>query len=189
MELQDLYRQHGQFIGGTWMSGQGPSGVMTNPATEVTLGELTNASAAQVEQAISAAFNARSAMRTLTAWQRSALLRRAATVIGERAETLGRLVALETGKPVRQGVGEAHASSESVDWFADEARRIFGMSYESRVKGDRYLVHLEPLGVVAAFVPWNFPLLLLARKMAPALAAGNTLVIRPSSEAQARRWR
>ena len=183
MELQDLYRQHGQFIGGTWMSGQGPSGVMTNPATEVTLGELPNASAAQVEQAISAAFNARSAMRTLTAWQRSALLRRAATLIGERAETLGRLVALETGKPVRQGVGEAHASSESVDWFADEARRIFGMSYESRVKGDRYLVHLEPLGVVAAFVPWNFPLLLLARKMAPALAAGNTLVIRPSSEA------
>jgi succinate-semialdehyde dehydrogenase/glutarate-semialdehyde dehydrogenase len=80
-------------------------------------------------------------------------------------------------------VGEAKSSAESVDWFADEARRIFGMSYESRVKGDRYLVHMEPLGVVAAFVPWNFPLLLLSRKMAPALAAGNTLVIRPSNEA------
>ena len=183
MELQDLYRQHGQFIGGTWTSGKGTVGVMTDPATEVPLGELTNASAAQVEQAISAAYNAWSEMRALTAWQRSGLLRRAATLIGERAENLGRLVALETGKPVRQAVGEARASSESVDWFADEARRIFGMSYESRVKGDRYLVHLEPLGVVAAFVPWNFPLLLLARKMAPALAAGNTLVIRPSSEA------
>lgn len=183
MELQDLYRRHGQFIGGAWTLGAGPSGAMTNPATEVALGEVPNASAAQVEQAIGAASSARAAMRGLTPWQRSALLRRAALLIGERAESLGRLVALETGKPVRQSVGEARASSESVDWFADEARRVFGMSYESRVKGDRYLVHYEPLGVVAAFVPWNFPLLLLARKMAPALAAGNTLVIRPSSEA------
>lgn len=183
MELQEIYRQHGQFIGGGWTAGDGAGVAMTNPATEATLGELTNASAAQVEQAIVAAYAARSAMRALTAWQRSALLRHAAILINERAEALGRLVALETGKPIRQSVGEARASAESIDWFADEARRIFGLSYESRVKGDRYLVHLEPLGVVATFVPWNFPLLLLARKMAPALAAGNTLVIRPSSEA------
>jgi succinate-semialdehyde dehydrogenase/glutarate-semialdehyde dehydrogenase len=119
----------------------------------------------------------------LTAWQRSALLRRAASLLQDRAEEIGRLVALETGKPVRQAVGEAGAAAESVDWFADEARRIFGLNYESRMKGDRYLVQYEPLGVVAAFVPWNFPLVLLARKMAPALAAGNTLVIRPASEA------
>lgn len=156
---------------------------MVNPATETILGEVTPAGAAQVSEAIEAAYSARGDMRALTAWNRSALLRRAAALINDRAETLGRLVALETGKPVRQAVGEAKASAESVDWFADEARRVFGMSYESRVKGDRYLVHMEPLGVVAAFVPWNFPLLLLARKMAPALAAGNTLVIRPSSEA------
>lgn len=156
---------------------------MVNPATETILGEVMPAGAAQVSEAIEAAYSARGDMRALTAWNRSALLRRAAALINDRAETLGRLVALETGKPVRQAVGEAKASAESVDWFADEARRVFGMSYESRVKGDRYLVHMEPLGVVAAFVPWNFPLLLLARKMAPALAAGNTLVIRPSSEA------
>lgn len=183
MELADVYRHQGQFIGGQWVQGEGSRSAMTNPATETPLGEVVNASAAQVEEAISAAYQARPAMRALTAWQRSALLRRAATLINERAEMLGRLVALETGKPIRQSVGEARASAESVDWFADEARRVFGLSYESRVKGDRYLVHLEPLGVVAAFVPWNFPLLLLARKMAPALAAGNTLVIRPSSEA------
>ena len=183
MELKDIYRRQGQLIGGEWLQGAGASATMTNPATEAALGEVVNASAAQVEQAIAAAHQARSAMRALTAWQRSVLLRRAATLIHERAETLGRLVTLETGKPIRQSVGEARASAESVDWFADEARRIFGLSYESRVKGDRYLVHLEPLGVVATFVPWNFPLLLLARKMAPALAAGNTLVIRPSSEA------
>ena len=183
MELQDLYKSHGQFIGGEWRSGSENAAPMVNPATEQTLGQLCPASAAQVSEAIDAAYEARGAMRGLTAWNRSALLRRAALLINERAETLGRLVALETGKPVRQAVGEAKASAESVDWFADEARRVFGMSYESRVKGDRYLVHFEPLGVVAAFVPWNFPLLLLARKMAPALAAGNTLVIRPSSEA------
>ena len=183
MELQDLYTSHGQFIDGAWRPGSESASAMINPATEISLGEMKPAGAAQVTEAIAAAYEARASMRALTAWNRSALLRRAATLINERAETLGRLVALETGKPVRQAVGEAKASAESVDWFADEARRIFGMSYESRVKGDRYLVHMEPLGVVAAFVPWNFPLLLLARKMAPALAAGNTLVIRPSSEA------
>ena len=183
MELQDLYTSHGQFIDGAWRPGSESVSAMINPATEISLGEMRPAGAAQVTEAISAAYKARASMRALTAWNRSALLRRAATLINERAETLGRLVALETGKPVRQAVGEAKASAESVDWFADEARRVFGMSYESRVKGDRYLVHMEPLGVVAAFVPWNFPLLLLARKMAPALAAGNTLVVRPSSEA------
>lgn len=183
MELQDLYTSHGQFIDGAWRPGSESTSAMINPATEIALGEMKPAGAAQVTEAIAAAYEARASMRALTAWNRSALLRRAATLINERAEALGRLVALETGKPVRQAVGEARASAESVDWFADEARRVFGMSYESRVKGDRYLVHMEPLGVVAAFVPWNFPLLLLARKMAPALAAGNTLVVRPSSEA------
>lgn len=183
MELQDLYASHGQFIGGAWRPGTEGASAMVNPATEAILGSVTPAGATQVSEAIEAAYVARGAMRALTAWNRSALLRRAGALINERAEALGRLVALETGKPVRQAVGEAKASAESVDWFADEARRVFGMSYESRVKGDRYLVHMEPLGVVAAFVPWNFPLLLLARKMAPALAAGNTLVIRPSSEA------
>jgi len=183
MELQDHYSSHGQFIGGHWISGAESGAEMLNPATEEALGTVNPASAAQVRAAIDAAHGARVAMSSFTAWERSSLLRRASGLILERAEFLGRLVALETGKPIRQAVGEAKASAESIDWFADEARRIFGQSYESRVKGDRYLVHLEPLGVVAAFVPWNFPLLLLARKMAPALAAGNTLVIRPSSEA------
>lgn len=183
MELQQLFATHGQLIAGQWQPGTGAEAQAQNPATEAVLGQYRNADAQQVRAAIDAAHAARGAMRALTAWQRSALLRRAAGLVLERAEQIGRLVALETGKPVRQAVGEATASAESLDWFADEARRIFGMSYESRVKGDRYLVHYEPLGVVAAFVPWNFPLLLLARKMAPALAAGNTLVIRPSSEA------
>lgn len=183
MKLQDLYTSHGQFIDGSWRQGSEGASAMINPATELSLGDMRPVGAAQVTESIAAAYKARDSMRALTAWNRSALLRRAAALINERAETLGQLVALETGKPIRQAVGEAKASSESVDWFADEARRVFGMSYESRVKGDRYLVHMEPLGVVAAFVPWNFPLLLLARKMAPALAAGNTLVIRPSSEA------
>lgn len=183
MQLQELYASHGQLIDGRWCAGGGEVADMTDPATENLLGRLAQVSGAQVREAIASAHEGRAAMRALTPWQRSTLLRRAATLIAQRAETLGRLVAQETGKPVRQAVAEANASAESVDWFADEARRVFGLSYESRVKGDRYLVHFEPLGVVAAFVPWNFPLLLLARKMAPALAAGNTLLIRPSSEA------
>lgn len=183
MELQSLYEKHGQLIAGAWQAGAGSDAESQNPATETVLGRYRNADAAQVRAAVDAAHGARGAMRQLTAWQRSALLRAAAGLVQQRAEQIGRLVALETGKPVRQAVGEAIAAAESLDWFADEARRIFGLNYEARTKGDRYLVQYEPLGVVAAFVPWNFPLLLLARKMAPALAAGNTLVIRPSSEA------
>lgn len=183
MELNPLYEKHGQLIAGRWQPGAGLEAESQNPATEEPLGRYRDADAAQVRAAVDAAHAARGAMRALTPWQRSALLRRAAALVQERAEQIGRLVALETGKPIRQAVGEAVASAESLDWFADEARRIFGLNYESRTRGDRYLVQYEPLGVVAAFVPWNFPLLLLARKMAPALAAGNTLVIRPSSEA------
>jgi succinate-semialdehyde dehydrogenase/glutarate-semialdehyde dehydrogenase len=183
MELQSHYDAFGHLIAGAWQPGAGTEAQSQCPATEAVLGRYRDADRAQVRAAIDAAHDNRGAMKKLTAWQRSALLRRAASLVQERAEQIGRLVALETGKPVRQAVGEAIASAESLDWFADEARRIFGLNYESRTKGDRYLVQYEPLGVVAAFVPWNFPLLLLARKMAPALAAGNTLVIRPSSEA------
>ena len=182
--LEKHYAQHGLLLNGAWRgASDGATLVSVNPATEMTLGEIPQASAEDVNAAIDSAETGARSMRALTAWQRSALLRRAAQLVKERADTLGRLVSLETGKPIAQSIGEAIASAESLDWFADEARRIFGMSYESRVKGERYLVHYEPLGVVAAFTPWNFPLLLLARKMAPALAAGNAIIVRPSVEA------
>ncbi|SDR62103.1 NAD-dependent succinate-semialdehyde dehydrogenase [Paraburkholderia tuberum] len=184
MELEAHYREHGLLLGGRWQATTADNGQLSiNPATEQRLGYMPLATQAQVTEAIDAATEASAAMRKLTPWERSALLRRAATLIRERTPQLARIVALETGKPIAQASGEVNASAESVDWFADEARRVFGMSYESRVKGGRYLVHYEPLGVVAAFTPWNFPLLLLARKMGPALAGGNAIVIRPSNEA------
>ena len=101
MELQNLYNSQGQFIDGAWRPGSESASDMINPATEISLGEMKPAGAAQVIEAIAAAYAARASMRALTAWSRSALLRRAATLIHERAETLGRLVALETGKPIR----------------------------------------------------------------------------------------
>ncbi len=140
MELQSLYDAHGHFIAGQWQTGNGNKAESQDPATEVALGRYRDADTAQVTAAIDAAYAARGAMRALSAWQRSALLRRTAGLVQDRAESLGRLVALETGKPIRQAVGEAVASAESLDWFADEARRLFGLNYESRTSGDRYLV-------------------------------------------------
>jgi succinate-semialdehyde dehydrogenase/glutarate-semialdehyde dehydrogenase len=122
-------------------------------------------------------------MRKLTAWERSALLRKVAILVRERAREIATLISEETGKPITQSLGEANASAEAIDWFADEARRIFGLSYESRVPGDRYLVNFDPVGIVATFTPWNMPVLLLARKLAPALAAGCAVISRPSNEA------
>jgi succinate-semialdehyde dehydrogenase / glutarate-semialdehyde dehydrogenase len=184
MDLQRHYAEHGLLIGGRWQRAS-PDRYLeaVNPTTEEPLGQIPNASSEQVSDALDAAARGSAQMRSLTAWGRSNLLRRAATIIWERAEQIGRVVALETGKPISQAIGEANASAESIDWFADEARRIFGLTYESRIKEGRYIIRYEPLGVVAAFTPWNFPLLLLARKMAPALAAGNSLIIRPSNEA------
>lgn len=182
--LQSHYSQYGLLVNGVWrQSSDGGTLHSVNPATEEDLGEIPRASTEDVIAAIDSAEIGAAQMRNLTAWERSRLLRRAAHLVQERSHELGRLVAIETGKPITQSIGEAIASSEALDWFADEARRIFGLSYESRVKGDRYLVHYGPLGIVAAFTPWNFPLLLLARKMAPALAAGNSIIVRPSQEA------
>jgi succinate-semialdehyde dehydrogenase/glutarate-semialdehyde dehydrogenase len=184
MRHKDHYQAKGLFFAGQWQQGEGKDRIqVVSPSTEEVLGEIPQATSADIAAAIDSACAGLKSMRKLTAWERSALLRKAAALVRERARSIAVLAAEETGKPITQALGEANAAAEAIDWYADEARRIFGLSYESRIPGDRYLVHFDPVGVVATFTPWNMPVLLLSRKLAPALAAGCAVISRPSNEA------
>jgi succinate-semialdehyde dehydrogenase/glutarate-semialdehyde dehydrogenase len=184
MTHTDHYRSKGMLYDGRWQQGTGNERIaVISPATERLLGEIPQATAADIAAAIDSAGAGLRSMRNITAWERSALLRSAAALVRERARHIATLIADETGKPITQSLGEALSAAEAIDWFADEARRIFGLSYESRIPGDRYLVNFEPVGIVATFTPWNMPVLLLSRKLGPALAAGCAVISRPSNEA------
>ncbi len=176
-----MYRDFGLFINGQWVAGASEAAVLS-PVTEAPLGQAPQASAAQTEAAIDAAAGALGAMRALGGFGRAEALHRAADAMVARADEAARMIATETGKPLAQAGREWVLACEQFRWYAEEARRIYGRVIESRVAGGRFEVTREPVGVVGAFTAWNFPAALPARKLAPALAAGCTVVLRPSSQ-------
>jgi succinate-semialdehyde dehydrogenase/glutarate-semialdehyde dehydrogenase len=117
------------------------------------------------------------------AWTRSAALRRVAQVIRDRADTFADVLTEEQGKPLAEARAEVHAAADQFDWYADEARRIYGRVIDGHSREQRLLILRQPIGPVAAFSPWNFPALLPARKIAPALAAGCSIILKPAEEA------
>jgi succinate-semialdehyde dehydrogenase/glutarate-semialdehyde dehydrogenase len=177
------YENFGLYIDGAWVArGAGGNMPVTDPATGEKLGAAPVASADQVASAIAAADAALAGWRALPGWTRADLLHACATVMAGRTEEVARVMTLETGKPLVQARREWALSIDQFRWHAEEARRIYGRIVESRAPGGRIEVHHEPVGVVAAFTAWNFPAVLIARKVAPALAAGCTAIIRPSRE-------
>lgn len=178
-----MYENFGLFINGTWRSqcGQGSLDVV-DPATGATIGTVPAADRADVEEAISAATDGLKLWRSTPAWARADLLHAAADAMRDRTEEAARRITLEAGKPLAQSRREWALSVDQFRWYAEEARRIYGRIVESRAPGGRIEVLHEPVGVVAAFTAWNFPAVLIARKVAPALAAGCSVIVRPSSE-------
>ena len=178
-----MYDAHGLFIAGQWRAtGGGGYLDITDPATGEVIGKSPAASAAEVEEAIEAADRGLAQWRSTAAWARADLLHAAATVMQARAEEVARRITLETGKPIAQARREWGLSIDQFRWYAEEARRIYGRIVESRAPGGRIEVSHQPIGIVAAFTAWNFPAVLIARKAAPALAAGCSIIIRPSRE-------
>lgn len=170
-------------IAGSWVEAGDRTAIdVINPATGSVIGRVPDASEADIDLALNAAATAAPGWRDLGGWQRSLILRRAATGLAERSEEMAARLTAEQGKPIGEALTEVAATVEQFDWFADEARRITGRIPESPNHALRYAVHREPVGPVAAFSPWNFPLLLAARKVAPALAAGCPMILRPPSE-------
>jgi succinate-semialdehyde dehydrogenase/glutarate-semialdehyde dehydrogenase len=172
------------FIDGVWRpSGDGRTRAVENPATETELTAVPLATGQDLNDALAAAADGFRRWRTTSAWDRSDVLRRFAQAIRADADRFALVMTLEQGKPLAQARGEVLASADQFDWYADEARRIYGRSVDGHDTGTRILVRREPIGPVAAFAAWNFPSLLTARKIAPALAAGCSIIVMAPIEA------
>jgi succinate-semialdehyde dehydrogenase/glutarate-semialdehyde dehydrogenase len=174
------------FIDGTSVAKSSADRIeVINPATEESLGDIPGAGTAEVEASLAAAEHGLLVWREVRPWDRAALLRRIAALIRERTETIALLLTLEVGKPLTEARAEVNVSAEYFDWCADEARRPLGVVADGRTIGSRYAVTHEPVGVVLALTAWNFPISLASRKLAMALAAGCSVILRPAEEAPA----
>ncbi|MCL4792140.1 MAG: NAD-dependent succinate-semialdehyde dehydrogenase [Gammaproteobacteria bacterium] len=171
------------FVNGTWMPAQGGGTLeVRNPANGELLGGVPDCSGAETRLAIEAAAAALPAWRARTAAERAALLHRLHALILANQEDLAILMTAEQGKPLAEARGEIAYAAAFVEWFAEEARRVYGDVIPGHAKDRRIVVIRQPVGVVAAITPWNFPSAMLARKLAPALAAGCTIVCKPAQQ-------
>lgn len=178
-----MYAGFGLFIGGEWRgAADGQTSAVYSPVTEQSLGDCPVASDADTEAALASAATGFAVWSKTPAFERADALHRIADEMLRRADDAARMISLETGKPIAQAGREWGLSIDQFRWYAEEARRIYGRIIESRVPGGRFEVHHEPVGVVAAFTAWNFPAALIARKVAPALAAGCSTILRPSKQ-------
>jgi len=170
------------YINGQWVEADsGKSILVTNPATDEVLGTIPNMGAAETRRAIHAANNAYPAWRAKTAKERAAILRRWYELIMVDLEDLATIMTAEQGKPLSEARAEVAYAASFVEWFAEEAKRIYGETIPPHQSDKRIVVIKEPVGVCAAITPWNFPSGMITRKAAPALAAGCTLVLKPAS--------
>ena len=175
-----MYEKFGQFINGKWQKSENNETYdVINPATEEIIGKASKAGKGDVEKALKAAEQGLKVWRNTTPWQRSYIIRKIADRIREKQDVLAKWMTLEVGKPLAEGVGEAGGAADIFEWNAEETKRIYGQTVESRFPDTRVHVYYQPVGVVAALVPWNFPLILASRKISTALAAGCSVICKP----------
>ncbi len=175
-------KQFKMYIGGRWVDADsGKTFQIKNPATGETVGIVPDAGAAETRKAVGAAQQAFKGWAAAPPKARGELLRKVYNLMRERVDDLARLVTLENGKPFEEAKKEVAFAAGYFDWFAEEARRAYGEIVPSPTLGKRLWVIRQPIGVVGAITPWNFPATMLTRKIAPALAAGCTVVSKPAS--------
>ncbi len=175
--------RHQSYIHGEWVGAQSDKTFpVRNPANNEIIAEVADCGAAETTSAIAAADAALADWRSKTATVRAGILRRWHDLILENVEDLGLLMTLEQGKPIAEARGEVRYGASFIEWFAEEGKRAYGDIIPPHLPGLRLLVTKQPVGVVAAITPWNFPNAMITRKVAPALAAGCTVVIKPSEE-------
>lgn len=168
-------------INGTWVKGSGTFEV-TDPATGLKLADVANLGAADAEAAIAAANAAWPAWKNKTAKERSTIMRKWFDLLIANTEDLARLMTAENGKPMAESRGEVAYGASFVEWFAEEAKRINGETLPQFDNNRRLMVIRQPIGVCAAITPWNFPLAMITRKVAPAIAAGCPVIIKPAEQ-------
>ncbi|MBI6732495.1 MULTISPECIES: aldehyde dehydrogenase family protein, partial [Pseudomonas syringae group] len=184
MQLKDstLFRQQA-YINGQWLDADGGQSIkVNNPANNEILGTVPKMGAAETRRAIEAADKALPAWRALTAKERGNKLRRWFELMIENQDDLGLLMTLEQGKPLAEAKGEITYAASFIEWFAEEAKRVYGDVIPGHQPDKRLIVLKQPIGVTAAITPWNFPAAMITRKAGPALAAGCTMVLKPASQ-------
>jgi succinate-semialdehyde dehydrogenase/glutarate-semialdehyde dehydrogenase len=170
------------YVGGSWVDADNRKTItVTDPATGETVGTVPSLGLEEVRRAIGAAEAALPAWRAKTAKERAAILRRWFELIMDAQDDLALLMTREQGKPLAESKGEVVYGASFVEWFAEEAKRVYGDVIPQTVGSRRILVLKQPVGVCAAITPWNFPIAMITRKAAPALAAGCTMVVKPAS--------
>ncbi len=171
------------YIDGEWTGAKSGEKIeVINPATEEPIEAVDFGGREEAANALAAADRAFREWKKLTAWKRGEYLRKIADLIRERADDIAYTMTLEQGKPLAESKGEVMASAANFEWFGEEGKRVEGRWAPTIIPGKRYLTMKHPVGVCAAITPWNFPILLQARKIAPALAAGCTIVSRPARQ-------
>jgi succinate-semialdehyde dehydrogenase/glutarate-semialdehyde dehydrogenase len=174
------------FIDGQWIeAGERETAAVVDPATLREVGRVPLASVADLDQALAATKRAFDVWRSTVPAERARVLKRAAALVRERAPRIAELMTLDEGKPLAESQDEVLRAAEYFEWFAEEARRIDGRVVPSNRPGVQQLVKKQPIGPVAAFTPWNFPAITPARKLSAALAAGCSIIIKPSEESPA----
>ena len=175
-----MYEKFGQFINGRWQkSSSGETYNVTNPATEEAIGQVSKANTKDIELALESARVGFEKWKNTSPWERSKIIRRISELIKERREPLAKWLTLEVGKPIKESLNEVNGASEIFEWSSEEAKRIYGETLQGRSPDTKIHVYYQPVGVVAALVPWNFPVTLASRKISTALSAGCSVIVKP----------
>ena len=170
------------FIDGEWTGTELPTFDVINPANGEVIAAVPNGGKEEAKKAVDAAYNAFLSWSKKTAGERSALLYKWHRLIDEHKEEIGEIMTREQGKPLKEAIGEVDYANSFISWYAEEGKRIYGETIPASHENKRILVLKQPVGVVAAITPWNFPAAMITRKVAPALAAGCTVVVKPAEQ-------
>ena len=175
-----MYEKFGQFINGEWKkSSKGETYEVVNPANEEIIGSASKASSEDIQLALKSAENGLEIWKNTSPLERSKIIRKISELLRKKTDVLAKWLTLEVGKPLTEAAGEIGGAADIFEWNSEETKRIYGETLQSRFPNTRIHVYYQPVGVVAALVPWNFPIILASRKISTALAAGCSVIVKP----------
>ena len=175
-----MYEKFGQFINGNWQkSSSGETYDVINPATEEIIGKASKANEKDINLCLESAKEGFQIWKNMSPWERSKVIRKISELIRERKNALSQWLTLEVGKPLKESEGEVSGAADIFEWSSEEAKRIYGETLQGRSPNTKIHVYYQPVGVVAALVPWNFPITLASRKISTALSAGCSVIVKP----------